>query len=83
MLIHERMTRNPVLCAPDISVTDAFDLMKKSRIRRMPVVDKSGKLVGIVSDKDLLRVTPSPATTLRKIAPPTFPGMVTVPLGPM
>ena len=64
MLIRERMTRNPVLCAPDLSVTDAFDLMKKSRIRRMPVVDKNGKLVGIVSDKDLLRVTPSPATTL-------------------
>ena len=29
MLIRERMTRNPVLCAPDLSVTDAFDLMKK------------------------------------------------------
>ena len=64
MLIRERMTRNPVLCAPDISVTDAFDLMKKSRIRRMPVVDKHGKLVGIVSDQDLQRVSPSPATTL-------------------
>ena len=64
MLIRDRMTRNPVLCAADLSVTDAFDQMKKSHIRRMPVVDKNGKLVGIVSDKDLLRVTPSPATTL-------------------
>jgi acetoin utilization protein AcuB len=64
MLIRDRMTRNPVLCAADLPVTDAFDLMKKSRIRRMPVVDKNGKLVGIVSDQDLLRVTPSPATTL-------------------
>jgi len=64
MLIRERMNRNPVLCAPEMSVTDAFDLMKKARIRRMPVVDKHGKLVGIVSDKDLLRVSPSPATTL-------------------
>ncbi|HTP08131.1 MAG TPA: CBS domain-containing protein [Anaerolineae bacterium] len=64
MLVRERMTRNPVLCSSDLSVNDAFDLMKKERIRRMPVVDKAGKLVGIVSDKDLLRVTPSPATTL-------------------
>jgi acetoin utilization protein AcuB len=64
MLTHERMTRNPVLCSSDLSVNDAFDLMKKERIRRMPVVDKGGKLVGIVSDKDLLRVSPSPATTL-------------------
>src|SRR5512140_2328631 len=64
MLIRDRMTRNPVLCAADLSVTDAFDLMKKSHIRRIPVVDKNGKLAGIVSDKDLLRVSPSPATTL-------------------
>jgi acetoin utilization protein AcuB len=64
MLVRERMTRNPVLCAPDLPVTEAFDLMKKERIRRMPVIDKNGKLVGIVSDKDLLRVSPSPATTL-------------------
>jgi CBS domain-containing protein len=64
MLIRERMTRNPVLCHPDLPVNEAFDLMKKEHIRRIPVVDKNGKLVGIVSDKDLLRVSPSPATTL-------------------
>jgi acetoin utilization protein AcuB len=64
MLVRERMTRNPVLCAPDLPVTEAFDLIKREHIRRIPVVDKGGKLVGIVSDKDLLRVTPSPATTL-------------------
>jgi acetoin utilization protein AcuB len=64
MLIRERMTRNPVLCLPDLPVNDAFDLMKKERIRRIPVVDKQGKLVGIVSDKDLLHVSPSPASTL-------------------
>lgn len=64
MLIRERMTRNPVLCTADLPVTEAFDQMKKERIRRMPVVDKNGKLIGIVSDKDLLRVSPSPATTL-------------------
>ncbi len=64
MLVRERMTRNPVLCPPDLPVNEAFDLMKKERIRRIPVVDKNGKLVGIVSDKDLLRVSPSPATTL-------------------
>lgn len=64
MLVRERMTRNPVLCHPDLPVTDAFDLIKKEHIRRIPVTDKNGKLVGIVSDKDLMRVSPSPATTL-------------------
>ena len=64
MLIRERMTRNLVLCQPNLPVNEAFDLMKKERIRRIPVVDKNGRLAGIVSDKDLLRVSPSPATTL-------------------
>jgi len=64
MFIRDHMTRNPVLCSPDLPVTEAFDLMKREHFSRIPVVDKGGKLVGIVSDKDLLRVTPSPATTL-------------------
>ena len=64
MLVRERMTRNPVLCGADLPVTDAFDLIKKEHIRRIPVIDKQGKLAGIVSDKDLMRVSPSPATTL-------------------
>jgi len=33
-------------------------------VRRLPVVDKNGKLVGIVAEKDLLYVSPSPATSL-------------------
>jgi acetoin utilization protein AcuB len=64
MFIRERMTRNPVLCFPDLPVNEAFDLMKREHIRRIPVVDEDGMLVGIVSEADLLRVSPSPATTL-------------------
>jgi acetoin utilization protein AcuB len=58
------MSTQPVLCAPDLPVTEALEQMKQKRIRRMPIVDKHGKLVGIVSDKDLLRASPSPATSL-------------------
>lgn len=64
MLVRERMSAHPVLCEPDLPVSDALDRMKKEHIRRMPVVDKHGKLVGIVSDKDLLQASPSPATSL-------------------
>ena len=39
-------------------------LMREQKVRRLPVLDKKGKLVGIVSEKDLLYASPSPATTL-------------------
>jgi len=64
MLVKERMTRQLKLCSPDLAVNEALNLMKQERIRRLPVVDKNGRLVGIVSDKDLLHASPSPATSL-------------------
>jgi acetoin utilization protein AcuB len=46
-----------------MSIHDALAMFKKERIRRAPVI-KGGKLIGIVSEKDLLNASPSPATTL-------------------
>lgn len=63
MLVGERMSRPPVTIGPEMSIHDALALFKKERIRRAPVI-KSGKLIGIVSEKDLLNASPSPATTL-------------------
>jgi len=64
MLVRERMTANPVVVHPDTSFDEAMQLLKDKRIRRLPVVDKNGNLVGIVVEKDLLKVSPSPATSL-------------------
>ncbi len=63
MLVGERMSRPPIIIGPEMSIHDALALFKKERIRRAPVI-KAGKLVGIVSEKDLLNASPSPATTL-------------------
>ena len=63
MLVGERMSRPPITIGPEMSIHDALALFKKERIRRAPVI-KGGKLVGIVSEKDLLNASPSPATTL-------------------
>jgi acetoin utilization protein AcuB len=46
-----------------MNIHDAEALFKKERIRRAPVI-KGGKLIGIVSEKDLINASPSPATTL-------------------
>ena len=63
MFVGERMTFPVVMVTPDMPIQDALQLMKRERIRRAPVV-KDGELVGIVSDKDLLYASPSPATSL-------------------
>jgi len=63
MLVGERMTHPVVFVSPNMSIQDALQLMKKENIRRTPVVE-GGKLVGIVSDKDLLNASPSDATSL-------------------
>ena len=64
MLVRETMTANPVVVYPDTSFGDAMELLRAKKIRRLPVVDDKGVLVGIVVEKDLLKAAPSPATTL-------------------
>jgi acetoin utilization protein AcuB len=58
------MTPNPITVQPTTTVPVALRLMRDENVRRLPVVDAQGSLVGIVSDKDLLYASPSPATTL-------------------
>lgn len=63
MLVGQRMSHPIITVSPDLSVLDAVDLMRREHIRRAPVV-QGGKLVGIVSEKDLLNASPSSATLL-------------------
>lgn len=53
------MTPDPVCVAPDDSLRLARDRMAEGGFRRLPVV-QSGRLVGIVTDRDLRRATNSP-----------------------
>lgn len=64
MLVGNRMTSNPITCKPDLSIAEAMEWMKREKVRRFPVVDDMGKLVGIVTDKDLVHASPSSATSL-------------------
>jgi acetoin utilization protein AcuB len=57
------MTKNPITVDSETLVLDAQKIMKENNIRRLPIVEK-GKLVGIVTQHDLLEAAPSPATSL-------------------
>lgn len=63
MYIRNRMTANPYTVSPDATVAETLELMREKEIRRVPVV-KNGKLVGIITERKLLEVSPSPATSL-------------------
>ena len=63
MFVKDKMTPNPVTVTPDVSISTAFGIMKEQSFRRLPVV-QGGKLVGIVTEKELQQVSPSKATTL-------------------
>lgn len=65
MFVATRMTKHPVSVTSDTTILQADRLMKKHKFHRLPVVD-NGKLVGYFSDRDIMRVAPSPATTLSK-----------------
>jgi acetoin utilization protein AcuB len=64
MLVRERMSRSPVTIHIDTPITEALKVMRNNNVRRLPVLDDEGRLVGIVSEKDLLYASPSPATSL-------------------
>ncbi len=64
MTVEYRMTLNPVTINPEASVVEASTLMKKEKVHRLPVLDSDKKLVGVISEKDILFATPSPASSL-------------------
>jgi acetoin utilization protein AcuB len=64
MTVSDVMTKNPLYIHPDMTVPEARSFMKMEKVRRLPVLDKNNKLVGIVTDRDLVNASPSVATTL-------------------
>lgn len=63
MNVEKRMSRQVVTVQPDIQITKARSLMAQEKIQQMPVV-KNGKLVGLISERDILKAYPSSVTTL-------------------
>jgi CBS domain-containing protein len=71
--VHEVMSRPVVTCSPDDGYEKALDLMERHRIKRIPEVDKSGRVVGMISQADVaLRVPDEKKTAevVKSIAQP-------------
>ena len=57
------MTTDVITVSADTLLLDAAALMREKRVRRLPVV-QDGKLIGIISQSDVLEAKPSDATSL-------------------
>ncbi|MBC8492313.1 MAG: CBS domain-containing protein [Chloroflexi bacterium] len=65
MLVYERMTHHPSTVPPELPVAEALRVLREEGVHSFPVVDKESKrLVGMVTEKELLYASPSPATSL-------------------
>jgi acetoin utilization protein AcuB len=64
MLVGERMTHPVFSVSPDTPIQDVLAQMRRDRVSRYPVINKRGKLIGIVSEDDLLHASPSDVTSL-------------------
>src|SRR5579884_834094 len=66
--VRQVMTSAVVTCRPYQSIDDAIAAMERHQIRRIPVVDDGGRLVGIISQGDIAARMREPATTAEVIA---------------
>jgi CBS domain-containing protein len=57
MIVEDIMTRRVITVHPDTTVQDAARLMVTNRVSGLPVVDAGGRVVGIISDGDLIRAS--------------------------
>jgi len=72
------MVVNPITMTPDQSLAEAFELMKANRISGIPIVEKSGKLVGILTNRDV-RFAENPKQPVRELM--THENLATVGIG--
>jgi acetoin utilization protein AcuB len=63
-LVKDWMEANVVTADPKLGMLKAHKLMRDNKIRRLPVVNKKGELVGLVTRSDIRKAEPSGATTL-------------------
>jgi IMP dehydrogenase len=61
--VTEIMTKNVHTAAPDTSLKDAERLLHEYRVEKLPLVDANGKVVGLITLKDIMKITQFPRAT--------------------
>ena len=64
MLVKSRMSKYPLTIGPEESLSDAHKYMLEQNIRHLPVVKPDAKMLGLITEDDLLKAEPSGATSL-------------------
>ena len=59
--VREMMTPDPICVSPDTPIAEVLRTMSERRFRHMPVTDEDGRLIGMVSQRDLIVVSSGPA----------------------
>src|SRR4030095_9647377 len=72
------MVVNPITMTPDQTLAEALELMKPTRISGIPIVEKSGKLCGILTNRDV-RFAENPRQKVSELM--TRDNLATVPIG--
>lgn len=57
MTIERKISKNPVVAYNDMTAVDALRLMRKENIAKVPVLDREGNLVGVITEKDILKAS--------------------------
>ena len=65
--VQDVMTRDPITCAAEEDVQSAMNSMQQHQIRRVPVVDAGGQLVGIISQADIATRAKQPEKTAETV----------------
>lgn len=59
MIIEKIMQKNVLTLSPDHSIQDALNLIKKAKIKHIPIISEENTLIGIISDRDIRDAAPS------------------------
>jgi CBS-domain-containing membrane protein len=62
-IVEDVMTRDPITCWPEDGLHQALHVMQSHQVRRIPVIDRNGQLVGIIAQADIARRNEEPQKT--------------------